>query len=196
MISEKDAEFARRLGERDDTALKEIEAEFGDGLRYEWRHKIGPCLTHEDVEDIIERTLIDTWSDFKPAVGSTVSRFFFKCGWARLADHSRHKYAADLAERVAAQRRPVISKPDDDPLEEVIMRDAKATLKRIRPLIDEAVRQMTELQQTAFWGRLNGGRRWAEDLAKNTPTPAKQWRKTYHDALGIVKSFLKAKGVA
>jgi hypothetical protein len=196
MTSERDAEFARRLGEQDETVLKDIEGELGDGLRYEWRHKVGPRLTHQDVEGIIEQTLIETWSEFKPSAGPPVSWFFFTRGRARLVDHFRRKSAAELAERIAAQHRPMISKPDDDPLEEVIMRDAIATLKCIRPLIDEAVREMTELQRTAFWGRINGGRHWAKDLATNSTTPAKQWRKTYDDAEEIVKSFLKAKGVA
>lgn len=196
MTSERDAEFARRLSERDDTVLKELEAELGDGLRYEWREKIGPALTYQDVEGIIEQTLFETWSTYKPTVGPAVSWFFFTRGRARLADHFRHKATIALAERIAAEHRPMISKPDDDPLEMVIMRDARATLSRIRPLIDEAVDQMTELQRTAFWGRLNGGSHWARDLAKSTATPSKQWRKTYADALEIVKSSLKAKGVA
>jgi DNA-directed RNA polymerase specialized sigma24 family protein len=87
-LRKRDAVFAERLSSRDPTVLVEIDATHSGYLRRLLMRYRGPCLNNEDIDDIVQVALLQTWKDYKQ-MDRSVRSFYFAAGKCRLIDHLR-----------------------------------------------------------------------------------------------------------
>lgn len=176
-LDKQDGLFAKRLARRDESVIKAIEGAYAAQLRQLLARSRGPALDEHDIDDIVARTLEDTWNGFDQKQGASVRAFFFHVAKRRLQDrlrrNSRRRQFESRGPRVAHAE--VRTEPPADAV--IIDREIHGTHGRIIGMIGEAVAKLTERQRTAFKRRFaaGGGKHWAQRLETETGTPAKRW---------------------
>lgn len=196
MNHENDADFAKRVGNKDPTVLAEIDLAYSDTLRRRLRRFRGPFLNEQDIEDIVQAVLLDLLETFKESDGVPVRVCYFRRGKALCQDHLRRAYRRELREQIRASRTPDVTGPDVDPLQALIDLETKTFRRFIGPLIDAALLLLSDRQRKAYDHRFGkGGTQWARDLAKTAGNTPEYWRKASDEAVKSIGRYLKAHGV-
>lgn len=193
----KNREFAERLSQDDISVLAEIDIAFAPQAKLFLMRKIGRLFKMEDVEEILQETLVALFDTYTLASSVPVRVAYFqnaKCLFSRLI---KRRY---LEERVRRNARKTDASdqhfanftPDSvAQFAELNMEEARILLK-----IEELkAKVLTPTQQCAFERRFSTDKRWANTLEKETGKRASYWRKISDDAKKRIQSELDVLGV-
>lgn len=195
--SANDRDFAKRLSLKDISVLAEIDESIAPKAKSFLMRKVGRLFKPEDVEEILQQTLVVLIESYTSASSVPVRVAYFqiaKCIFARLM---KRRY---LEERV--RRKSCKNDISDNHLAnftpETVARLAELNMEEARVLLqieELKAKVLTPTQQLAFDRRFSSDARWAKSLEKETGKRASYWRKVSDDAKKRIKSELDILGV-
>ena len=170
-LDKRDKQFAKRLKNRDESVLADIEEAYRSPLLSLLEHK----LQRHDAELVFNLTLSNLWEGFDADRGS-VRGFLKGVAHRRMVDLLREKatqrnLVATILENAVEENLHHPRQPDTASLS----REEQAAVSVMLSEVLSAVEKLTPLQQRAFKSRFlnNPEKKWASKLEKETGIPAK-----------------------
>lgn len=198
-LTRQDAEFSERLARRDKSVLGCIDRCYSRALRHLLRRLRGPLLSDEDIDEVLEKAILETWRGYRRETGAPVRWFYFRVGKRRVQDHLRR--AGRLRQQMLDAAPKLAVRSDEGNVDApgtVEIAEERAIDLKLRRLLDKAVEEsLTDRQRLAFNRRFaaGGGEHWAKQLEHETEIPAQSWRKASDEAKANVAAYLQQKGV-
>ena len=187
-LDKRDKQFAKRLKNRDESVLADIEDVYRSPLLSLLEHKI----QQHDAELVFNLMLSNLWEDFDSDRGS-VRGFLNGVAYRRMVDVLRQKGTQrDLVAKILENAVEENLHHPRQPADALISREEQAAVSVMLSEVLNAVEKLTPLQQRAFKSRFlnNPEKKWAIKLEKETGIPAKQWRKHSDSALRRVRKIV------